>query len=648
MDYQLKILGQVFYLDEDQDNDLVLSRAVNNISDVQGRDADQAKDFDGAMIASNKLLLESAQVLNSGTVIPYRKLPAYIEKSGNIVSIGYCLLLEAGDVFRMSYYGGNADWFAEVGDKTLRDLDLHLLDHFYTAANVRAARLSNTTPDAGYCYPNVDYGPWQVGPTVYWTDFFTGVYAKYALMQCFLDAGFTVTGDFIDNNTDLAKMFIPFCSTFQRNTHYQYRWYVKATNSVAFGCTNNPGLAGAVGWGTVLYNSYNPFINPTLTRRIMVLLDPITVHMKFSGETTSAEVVPITVDVYGLRQDRNAGTSPGNVLLGTITVNPGTNPFSMEFDYTGEYMYEIAFDTAPGVACTIDAGAILESMSYEEYEVDNINEYLQILPDLDCYFDDTYNYVAVSGTLPDMKQKDLILHIFNSFCLMCDTDHQINYVNVFGFNDVLGNIPNAVDWSNKLDLSARPRISYVFNDYAQSNEFRFKDDQENRYLLESPEFGNDTIEIDNENLPLKKVVFQSEFATVIRQSQSFSGTVRMAYIPKFIDGDEVDCEPYIGVIEFETIHLVTMDGYALETTQPAMHEMTFPYLLPKYYGALSGILNYSKIIDCLMKLNSIDVGQLDFSKPVYIDYFNAYFYVNVVDRYKLTASESTQVQLVRL
>ncbi len=631
---------QLCVLDGDDDNVLAISRAVNDIGDIQGRDGDFSPNFNAAMIPSNKLLFESAHVLISGTTLPYEKIPAYISKNGNPISFGYCLLLEVTDVFRLSYYGGNADWFKTMGDKKLSDLDLSALNHLWTAANVRDARLNNTVWTDAYTYPNVDYGPWQVGPTVYWTDFFPGVWGKYLLVKIIEEAGFTLAGDFIDNDTNLAKLHIPFCGRFIRDRNYDNRnsgeWNTPV--SVYNGTTFSDDL---VLTNTISQTHYNILNDAS---GIITILDKCELTFRIKVTVTNTDILP---QAFAFRINY---TDASGVLQNEVIIDNTTDPLDIPIPAGATKTFEltltrdidrttITFDWLmlinPVTAVSVCEFEIISYVVDEETE-----DYLAI--------DETFNYITLASILPEVKQKDLLLTVFNQFCLMCDTDHQINYVNIFNFNTVLGNIPNAYDWSNKLDRSVTPRMRFVFNQYAQTNKFLYKDDPENEYLLAAPEFGGGEIEIANENLEVIKTVFQSEFASVIRQSESFSGTVRMAFIPKFPAGDEVDCEPYMGVIEFETIHLVTMDGYAVETTQPAMHEIGFSYLIPLYYGALETILTESKIVECLIMLSATDMNQLDFSKPVWIDYFNAYFYINAIQQFKLTSHESTTVQLVRL
>jgi hypothetical protein len=618
--------------------EVVLNRSVNNIGDIQSRQGDYTNNFDLPLTPTNKLIFENSHVLNSASDIPYQRLPARIEVNGNIISMGYAVLIESSDVYRVSYYGANADVFATIGDKKLSELDLSEFNHLWTAVNVRAARLSNTTWTDAYNYPNVDYGPWQVGPTVYWTDFYIGFFEKYLVWKIFQEAGFTITGDFFDNNSDFAKGFIPFCSRFVRDRNYDNRnsgeW--DTPSSTFNGLTYDLLLTN-----TVSQSDYNILNDET---GIITILDNCALTFRIKVTVTNTDILPQAF-AFQMNYTDSSGTLQNEVIIDNTT-----DPLDIPIPAGATKTFELTLTrNISRTTITFEWLMLLNpntAISVCEFEI--IDYVVDESTDSYLVITDVFNYITPASTLPDMKQTDLLLTWVNQFCLMFDTDHQTNYVNVFSFTEVLGNIPNARDMSTKIDLSNKPVISYKIGEYAQTNRFLYKDDPENEYLLAAPEFGSGEITIDNENIEVEKVVFQSEFASIIRQSESFSGTARFAFIPKFPAGDEVDCAPYIGVIEFETIHLVTMDGYALETTQPAMHEIGFSYLIPLYYTVLTSIFNDTKVVNILINLNNVDINQMDFSIPWYIEYFGAYFYVNEIKQFKVTSVESTLVELVRI
>jgi len=56
----------------------------------------------------------------------------------------------------------------------------------------------------------------------------------------------------------------------------------------------------------------------------------------------------------------------------------------------------------------------------------------------------------------------------------------------------------------------------------------------------------------------------------------------------------------------------------------------------------------TKVVECFIRLTTVDIENFDSTIPIWIDYFNDYFYINNVSEFNLTASESTLVTLIRL
>lgn len=631
---QIYISGQL--VDVFGDEEVVLTKSINNIGDIQSRDGDKTNTFELPLTNRNKLIFESAQVLNSGTTIPYDRLPAIVKVNGLIHTVGWAELISSGDTFTVAIVGGNADWYKLIGDKSLRDLDLEAFNHLWTGTNVRDARLNNVLWSDVYNYPNVDYGLFATATTIYWSNFYPGVYVKYLLYKIFQEVGFTMVGDFYDNNDLFQEMFLPFCADFKRDGVYSNR-------NAGEWDTPSSSPDGIATWSVVLTNTisstdYNILNDAT---GILTILDAVDLTFRIKIRINNTDAFDHTFGFSMTYTDQNGDVQTEALVFGQNVVAGNS------------YTYEQTLTRTMGQTTIVFewqmSGVLGNALDILEFE---IIDYTVTDEEDDSYLGitETFNYVTLASTLPDIKQVDLILTVCNQFGLMFTTDHQTNRINFFNFNDVVGNIPNAKDWSNKLDISEKPKISYKGN-YAQTNKFLYITDTENQYLVDNPEYGNGEITIDNTNLEVEKTSFESVFSLCIRQNDTANGTVRMAYIPKFIEGDEVDCESYIGLIRFETTHLLTMDGYALEATQPAIHGQDLSFasnLLDTYYPTFRDTIQNYKQVQALLHLHSADIVNLDQSIPIWIDYFSAYFYINEVKQFKLTSVESTIVDLIRI
>ena len=61
--------------------------------------------------------------------------------------------------------------------------------------------------------------------------------------------------------------------------------------------------------------------------------------------------------------------------------------------------------------------------------------------------------MPISSTLPDMSQEDFISTIFNQFGAVFISDNISKTVYINKFEDIKSNTVNALDWSDKIDLS---------------------------------------------------------------------------------------------------------------------------------------------------------------------------------------------------
>jgi hypothetical protein len=71
-------------------------------------------------------------------------------------------------------------------------------------------------------------------------------------------------------------------------------------------------------------------------------------------------------------------------------------------------------------------------------------------------------------------------------------------------------------------------------------------------------------------------------------------------------------------------------------------------LIERNYQGLISVLTRTKIVTEQLRLDALDIQQLDFLKPVYLSKHNAYFYISKISGFTYGSSESTEVELVKL
>lgn len=134
-------------------------------------------------------------------------------------------------MYHLTAFGGAGEFFEEVGEKRLEDLDLSVYNHSFTRANV-VASWSNDYTD-GYVYPMIDYGHKYQRNWWSWTEFRPAVFVKAVWDQIFTEAGWSYESTFLSTD-NFEKLIMPSPSA-----------SVQLTNSEVNDLTFTVGNAGA-------------------------------------------------------------------------------------------------------------------------------------------------------------------------------------------------------------------------------------------------------------------------------------------------------------------------------------------------------------------------------------------------------------------
>jgi len=76
--------------------------------------------------------------------------------------------------------------------------------------------------------------------------------------------------------------------------------------------------------------------------------------------------------------------------------------------------------------------------------------------------------------------------------------------------------------------------------------------------------------------------------------------------------------------------------------------LSFARALRDNYQILSTVFDNTKVVEALFLLDLADVRDLDFTRPVYVDYFGAFFYIEQIKQFKVNRRESCYVRLIKL
>lgn len=640
--------------------EIVLTFSVNNLFSIESRTGTYSNTFMLPATNNNNRVFEHFNNLLSTTEKGFKVLSCQIFVDGILQIDGFAQMMNGNEVeYEVKVFGGNVNWFEVIQDKNIGEFMTRCEDAFrWTESEVLANRL-NTWTDK-FVYPNIDYGnlfyldsipPFDVD----WFELYPAVYCKYLFKRIFEDSGYVIQSDWFDNDTLFEKQIIPFSARWRRDRlNYDLRNYFKGETSVNFfppsvafaGAGDNHFILPVVKYNCFDFTPQEKWFDPNglTTNDAQVgyhymLLDNAKIKFKYNFSVTRNVAFPSIFD-YVVLSYYDFDSNFQNETILDLTGQPnGTYNFQGEVEIDAG-RGAIYFNQISNLE--ILAGSYIEITSYIPNESDSG------VYEIDSYF----NWGTFGGTMPEISATDFILTIANQYGLIFEQDQTNNRIRIFQFGNVVNNIPQSIDWSNKIDLEEKPTISTLFENYTRNNFLNYAPDDNDTYLIRAGDFANGNIIVDFGKPNTETIIFESAFSPVIRLETFANGVVgagvlELAYIPIFEGLSFNEVNGRMAYVDFDSTSLITIAGIT-EPVQPNVYfeQLTFSNLITEYYPLYKFILNNSKAVDCLLRINNLDIANLDFSKPIWIDHFNAYFYINEIAQYKVTSKDSTQVTLI--
>lgn len=267
--------------------------------------------------------------------------------------------------------------------------------------------------------------------------------------------------------------------------------------------------------------------------------------------------------------------------------------------------------------------------------------------------------------LPELNQKDVVKDFLQRFCVLVDEDTVGHHLRFKTFKSVALSTSEAQNISDKFVLNKKPKQSFRFKDYGQRNLFLNSEDSLNE---ESPELGDHYFNIDDEALQVEKEAVKSIYAA--SESETALETLTMARI-QIWENQEVEHEskprilalkPENKTVTFYTPIITGSDGtvtwdsilggnnllvgYFVDESQ--VQDLGWESLIENYYQEWIRCLTNCKILQAVFDINSVDYNAFDLLLPVWIEYFNEYFYINKISQFQGSGNAGTTFELVRL
>ena len=494
-------------LDQFENTIIAQTFSTNDFGDLTTRNGGFSNKFKLPLTAKNRGALGFPDDLNVFNDNPYTKVDATLKDVSSVIALGYLKYRVVTDKnIECVFFSDNTDWFNLIKDKKLTDLDLSDLNHFWNYFFISQA-MNN---DFDYTYPIIDYGEFgQVDSedtTLYVNDtsFYPSLKLSRLVNQCYEDIGFNVTGSLFSDDR-FIRSILPFSAeSFSRSAEF-----VEALQVLEFE-NGTPDLTNLNPSELVLWGAGSSIVNVPETGNYNI-------NIFYEGLRSSPQVgVDVKLEIFYY----NGATDK---LLGVFNYDPSdTGTFSLNVNST------ISVNAFQGVQIRI----VLSTLS--SIVLETLNTTSITLTPLQEITSST-QVIEMSQTLPDISQEDFLKWIFFSWGVVPQVDNFSKTVRLDLFKDVEDNIPNALDWSNKLDISQDYNTDFtkLLNNYASNSIITYIEDDDDQtlsqYKSENEQIlGQGSLVINNEHIRQESTIYEAPFASSININ-SFTNNL---YIPK--------------------------------------------------------------------------------------------------------------------
>jgi hypothetical protein len=272
--------------------------------------------------------------------------------------------------------------------------------------------------------------------------------------------------------------------------------------------------------------------------------------------------------------------------------------------------------------------------------------------------------VDVQSNLPDVGCLEFMKSLYYMLGAFPCTNAD-GYVVPNFYNSIFENLTNALDWSKKLlsKVSAVPeKIAYAIDGFGQKNYYLMKNDSlETSTSTERDdvyEAGMGVIVCDNETLETTKTIVQVPYYGAFlspKERPTMSGYHDMKYTKYNDDGttDFNEAKPAIGLVSPVRECTYSIDSNGNSTTVP---KSTYGMILDIWdgfahldehqsYKSLAKVMEKPIVITEYLQLNELDLRDLDYTVPIYLEKYNAYFAIVSIQR---DSKGSCKCELIKL
>lgn len=694
---EIKIQDKIIDLYDEEK--IVQSFSLINIEDITKRESEYSNTFKVPRTNNNLQALDYIDFLNSNSLLPYSRLDCEILIDGFIFKKGFISVESIEEDITLQFFTGNAGFYEIIKTKDLSDINTDNTSSLETTWNLTNV-IAKRSASEGIFFPMIDYNGMPTGTTTVDVRLLLPAFYRKTLMEAIVeDAGYTLINNISTNIEAYNHDIIPTATNKLYNdqdtidaNHYkgkditrnrmdafaikeigdisitnflfenystQNRFNLDFVEGNEITFTNVPnGLSyftSNVTGDFIVNVNFN--MNLSNTFRWRVLPGNTLDIPRFEATTTIKYFFKINNRYVQFHQTANTYFNPTATLATSLTTS-----FTDVINYSGKINVNKGDQVSiyMGVTCTVnDTGVNYVGMIASSTVIAQctLNDTFEIKLGDGLAFNGIVN---PAGCLRDIKQSEFFKDTLIRYCLVPIVDEDNKKVTLFEFSQIKDNINNAVDWSGKLDETNESELTFKIDSYGQNNYLNHKDD---KFVLQLPQGSNGIITIGNQNLELKKDIYESPFAA--SETVNRLNGRKVMYIDLH-DGVSLtttesfknDVQARTGYTAKSNFTVTYTDGttstvvssdipltWFIDTSKN--YNAGFQYLLDNSIDLIA-ILQNLKVVKADIRLNILDIINLNYFYPIYISEFNSYFFLSKINQFDYTSNESTKVELIKL
>lgn len=564
------------------DTDISLNYKSNLLTDISKIVSNNSYTIKLPKTAKNLALIECSHLPSSTTKFPYLKHVGNVLRNGIIiVKDANVVLLSVSEYIETALSWGNVTNFAEIvsSDKKLTDLE------YGTEEGTDWVVWNNKGSNSAQ-FPLINYG-FNSGDSNVW--YHPAITVKWILEKIQEESG--VTFNFpSDKKTFIDKMIVPLLTrNDSQKINDAFPSSLQMVGYVIVESTFSYLKLNYIGDSTQQYASVGgPYGDRLYTKY------PITLKVKGTIEMLVQYNSGMDVNNQYLNLRVSQSDSSGNISsVSTIErknyaayIEAPNIRLLFNFDdlvsiESDEFMHFTIKAIATGAS-----SSVLSLTVYDRNEI-SFGEKFPLVPNL-----------------PDIKQIDFIKAVASMVGLFALPDGE-NGIKFIPFDNLSANKSKAVDWTNRVIMaynSVTPRnLQYTLDNIAQNNWFRYKEDDNVMGNYD----GN--IQVDDATIEYERDAITLPFSAC-----STKGDV--AYIPLYSYNEE-------GELEYNKTNprILLLDG-----TKGIFKGLEWTTLIANNYQTYKGLINNAKVVTEYIRLNSIELRDLEMDIPVYLAQYGCY------------------------